>query len=430
MKIRRRTIVSTLIGVLVIGATATFILQTQQPQAQRSGGRFRGGADGPVPVLVAPAKTADVPIYLDGVGTTRALNTVTVKAQVDGKLSAILFKEGQDVERGFVVATIDPVTYQAQFDQAVAKKAQDEATLANAKIDLERYTKLVATNAVNRQQMDTQKALVAQLEAQVKQDQAAIDNAQAILDYTRITAPISGRTGIRLVDVGNIVHANDTTGIVVITQIKPISMFFTLPQQQLARINKAFSQGPLQVEALGNDNKTIVDRGTLQVVDNQVDQTTGTIKLKAEFPNGDLQLWPGQFVNVRLQIDTLKQVLVIPTAAVQRGPSGAFVYVLRDNNTVAVRQITVSQQDDLQAVVPSGLAASDRVVTTGFARLSDGAAVAIGTPSDTTAPVAPQQQRRRRDRGGEGAVQSEQRRSETQRRSERTSVPVVTGSTQ
>jgi len=429
MKIRRRTIVSTLIGVLVIGGTAAFLLQAQQPQPQRGGGRFRG-ADGPVPVLVAPAKTADVPIYLDGVGTTRALNTVTVKAQVDGKLSAILFKEGQDVERGFVLATIDPVTYQAQFDQAVAKKAQDEATLANAKIDLERYTKLVATNAVNRQQMDTQKALVAQLEAQIKQDQAAIDNAQAILDYTRITAPIAGRTGIRLVDVGNIVHANDTTGIVVITQIKPISMFFTLPQQQLPRVNKAFSQGPLAVDAFGNDNRTVIDRGTLQVVDNQVDQSTGTIKLKAEFPNGDLQLWPGQFVNVRLQIDTLKQVVVVPTAAVQRGPNGAFVYVLRDNNTVAVRQVAVSQQDDLQAVVTSGIGSGDRVVTTGFARLSDGTAVSVGAGDQTPAPTAPQQQRRRRDRGGEGAVQSEQRRSDAQRRSERTDAPVVTGSTQ
>src|SRR5215470_18233944 len=430
MKIRRRTIVSTLIGVLVIGATATFILQTQQPQAQRGGGRFRGGADGPVPVLIAAAKTADVPIYLDGVGTTRALNTVTVKPQVDGKLNAVLFKEGQDVERGFVLATIDPVTYQAQFDQAVAKKAQDEATLANAKIDLERYTRLVATNAVNRQQMDTQKALVAQLEAQIKQDQAAIDNTQAILDYTRITAPIAGRTGIRLVDVGNIVHANDTTGIVVITQIKPISMFFTLPQQQLPRVNKAFSQGPLAVDAFGNDNRTVIDRGTLQVVDNQVDQSTGTIKLKAEFPNGDLQLWPGQFVNVRLQIDTLKQVVVIPTAAVQRGPNGAFVYVLRDNNTVAVRQVAVSQQDDLQAVVTSGIGSGDRVVTTGFARLSDGTAVSVGAGDQTPAPTAPQQQRRRRDRGGEGAVQSEQRRSDAQRRSERTDAPVVTGSTQ
>jgi multidrug efflux system membrane fusion protein len=428
MKITRRTIVSAIVGILVIGTVATYLFQSQQPQAQRSGGRFRG-FDGPVPVLVAAAKNDNVPIFLDGVGTTRALNTVTVKPQVDGKLGAILFKEGQDVERGFVLATIDPATYQAQYDQAVAKKAQDEATLANARIDVERYAKLVATNAVNRQQLDTQKALVAQLEAQVKQDQAAIDNARAILDYTQIVAPISGRTGIRLVDAGNIVRAADTTGIVTITQVKPISMFFTLPQQQLARINKAFSQGPLQVEALGNDNKTIVDHGTLQVVDNQVDQTTGTIKLKAEFPNADLQLWPGQFVNVRLLIDTLKQVVVVPTAAVQRGPSGTFVYILRDDNTVAVRQIAVSQQDDLRAVVTNGISAGERVVTTGFARLTDGAAVTVGSDQGTPPPAA-QPPRRRRDRGGEGAVQSEQRRSDTQRRSERRDAPVVAGSAQ
>ena len=418
MKISRRGIATALVGILVISIIAAIVMQVREPRAQRGGGRLGGGGEGPVPVLVATATNADVPVYFDGVGTTRALNTVTVKPQVDGKLMTLLFKEGQDVERGDVVAQIDPTTYQAQYDQAVAKKAQDEAQLANARIDVERYTRLAATNAINRQQLDTQKSLVAQFEAQVKQDQAAIDNTRAILDYTRITAPISGRTGIRLVDVGNIVRVADQTGIVVITQIRPISIFFTLPQQQIAAVNKAFAQGALTVETLGADNRTVIDRGTLQVVDNQVDQTTGTIKLKAEFPNAQLQLWPGQFVNVRLLVDTLKQVVVVPTAAVQRGPNGTFVYLVHDGDTAAVRPITVSQQDDAQAVVTAGLQAGDRVVTSGFARLSDGSHITVSS-GDATQPTPPTGERGRNRRRGDGNLQSEERPPDRQRRSER-----------
>ena len=238
--------------------------------------------------------------------------------------------------------------YQAQYDQAVAKKAQDEATLANARVDLERYIRLAQTNAGPKQQADTQKALVAQFEALVKSDQAAIDNQRAYLDYTKIVAPIAGRTGIRLVDAGNIVQGSNTTPIVVLTQLRPIAIIFTLPQQQLAQVNKAMAQGQLSVDAFGPDNKTVIDRGTLQVVDNQIDQATGTIKLKAEFPNADLQLWPGQFVNVRLLVDTLKQVVVVPTAAVQRGPNGPFVFVINDDNTVSMRPVTITQQDEGQ----------------------------------------------------------------------------------
>src|SRR5215468_9163836 len=299
-KIRKYGLI--LAGLVLVGIVVVIVAQTQQGQSKQFfGKRGRGAPDAPVPVLAAQAKLADVPVYLDGVGTTKALNTVLVRPQVDGKLISVRFKEGQDVERGYVLAEIDPTTYQALLDQAVAKKAQDEAQLANARLDLERYNRLVASNSVTRQQLDTQKAMVAQVEAQVKLDQAAIDNAQAILGYTKITAPLAGRTGIRMVDEGNLIRAGDVgSGIVVITQIRPISVFFSLPQQQLARVNRAFAQGPLTVEALAADNKSVADRGTLQVVDNQVDQTTGTVKLKAEFPNTDLQLWPGQFVNVRL----------------------------------------------------------------------------------------------------------------------------------
>jgi len=371
-------------------AVVRYLPQSAQRQAPIAR-RLRG--NGPVPILVTTARTADVPVYFDGVGSSRALNTVTVRAQIDGKLMSMNFKEGQDVNENFVLAEIDPTIYQAQFDQAVAKKAMDEAQLANARVDLDRYFRLSQTNSGTRQQYDTQRALVAQLEAQIASDQGAIDNAKAILSYTKIVAPLAGRTGLRQVDAGNIVHAADTTGIVVITQIQPIAIIFTLPQQQLAQVNKAFAQGRLSVAALGDDNRTVVDRGTLEVIDNQVDQTTGTVKLKAEFPNADLQLWPGQFVNVKLLVDTLKQVVVVPSAAVQRGPNGTFVYVANDDNTVEVHPVTVAQQDDAEAVIAAGLRDRERVVTTGFAQLTDGAAIVVGTPDNLERPAGSERRR-------------------------------------
>ena len=249
----------------------------------------------------------DVPVYLDGVGSVRALNTVTVRAQVDGKLISVNFVEGQDVKKGDVLAEIDPVIYQAQYDQAVAKKAQDEALLANQKLDLARYQQLAASNAGSKQQADTQRAVVAQQEALVKADQAAIDNAAATLGYTKIVAPMSGRAGLRQVDQGNIIRASDVTGLVIITQLQPIAVQFSLPQQQIVRVNAAAGKGALAVDVFGNDGVTVVDTGTLKGIDNQVDPTTGTLKLKAEFPNANFQLWPGQFVNVRLKVETLPE---------------------------------------------------------------------------------------------------------------------------
>jgi membrane fusion protein, multidrug efflux system len=349
--------------------------QTQQKQVKKGKGKRFAAVSGEeieaVPVLSIDARTADVPVYLDGVGTAKALNTVTVRPQVDGKLISISFREGQDVPKGDVLARIDPTIYQAQYDQAVAKKAQDEATLANAKLDLERYIRLAQSNAVNKQQVDTQRALVAQLEAQIRSDQAAIDNTKAVLSYTDIVAPIAGRTGIRQVDEGNIVHASDATGIVVITQVQPISVFFNLPQQRLPDLNRSMGEGLLPIDALATDGRPL-DHGKVLVLDNQVDQTTGTVKLKAEFPNRQLQLWPGQFINVRLLIDTLRQVVVVPTAAVQRGPNGNYVYVVKDDETVTLRPITVSLQDDRQAVIETGLKAGEEVITTGFSRLAEG----------------------------------------------------------
>jgi multidrug efflux system membrane fusion protein len=405
------------VGAAVIAAIGAYVVYGQQQQQQKQQ-RARANRDQPAPVLVARANIADVPIYLDAVGNTRALNTVTVRPQVGGQIVKIAFKEGQDVNKGFVLAEIDPRTYQAQYDQAIAAKAKDEATLANARIDLERYTRLAAMNSGSKQQADTQKALVAQLEAQVQGDQASIDNARTMLSYTKITSPLDGRTGIRLVDEGNLVQANDTTGIVVITQIKPIAVLFNLPQQQFQQVNAAFGKGSLRVDALAADNKTTVDQGTLQVIDNQMDQNTGTIRMKAEFPNPNLQLWPGQFINIRVLVDTLKQVVVVPTAAVQRGPQGAFVYVVQQDNKVEVRPVTITQQDDTQAVISNGVKAQDQVVTTGFTRLSNGTRVAVqqgegeqpsAENTGQTPPAADGERRRRREgadtdatKGGEG----------------------------
>src|SRR6266403_861648 len=390
---RRRT-VSIAITLLIIGGLGYIALTSlQQNQAAN-----RARPDLPVPVLAATPRIQDVPVYLDGVGAVRALNNVLVRSQVDGKLIAVNFTEGQDVRKGDVLAEIDPVLYQAQYDQTVAKKAQDEAQLANQRLDLARYQQLSATNAGSRQQYDTQRAVVAQQEALVKADQAAIDNAEAMLGYTKIIAPLSGRAGLRQVDQGNIIHASDLTGLVIITQLQPIAVQFSLPQQQIVRVNAASAKGPLAVDVFGNDGTTVIDSGTLKGIDNQVDPTTGTLKLKAEFPNANFQLWPGQFVNVRLKVDTLSKAAVVPTSAVQRGPAGTFTYVIGDGDIVTAKPVVVTQQNETDAVIASGLSPADRVVTTGFANLSDGAKVIMGKDEQTpTADLAP------RKKGSRGA---------------------------
>jgi multidrug efflux system membrane fusion protein len=391
---RRRT-VSIAITLLILGGLG-YIAWTAiaQKQAANRGAR----PDLPVPVLAATPRIQDVPVYLDGVGAVRALNTVTVRSQVDGKLITVNFTEGQEVQKGDVLGEIDPVIYKAQYDQAVAKKAQDEAQLANQRLDLTRYQQLAASNAGSKQQYDTQRAVVAQQEALVNSDQAAIDNAQATLGYTKIIAPLSGRTGLRQVDQGNIIHATDTTGLVIITQLQPIAVQFSLPQQQIVRVNAASAKGALAVDVFGNDGTTVVDTGTLKGIDNQVDPTTGTLKLKAEFPNASFQLWPGQFVNVRLKVETLMQALVVPTSAVQRGPVGTFSYVIGDGDIVTAKPVVVTQQSETDAVIASGISPGDRVVTTGFANLSDGAKVIVGKDEQApTADLAPRKKRGSRD---------------------------------
>jgi membrane fusion protein, multidrug efflux system len=391
---RRRT-VSIFITLLILGGLA-YIGWTSLQQKQAANRTQR--PDLPVPVLAATPRVQDVPVYLEGVGSVRALNNVLVRSQVDGKLIAVNFTEGQDVKKGDVLAEIDPAIYKAQYDQAVAKKAQDEAQLGNMRLDLTRYQQLAATNAGSKQQADTQRAVVAQQEALVKADQAAIDNAQTMLSYTKIIAPLSGRAGLRQVDQGNIIHASDATGLVVITQLQPITVQFSLPQQQIVRVNAASAKGALTVDVFGNDGTTVADTGTLKGIDNQVDPTTGTLKLKAEFPNANFQLWPGQFVNVRLKVETLPNAIVIPTSAAQRGPAGTFSYVINDDDTVTAKPITVIQQNETDAVIGSDLAPSDRVVTTGFANLADGSKVTIGRDDQTPqADLAPRKRRSSRD---------------------------------
>jgi multidrug efflux system membrane fusion protein len=413
---RGRRIVWIVLALLIVGGLSYFGW-TAFKQNNRDG---RAHPNPAVPVLAATARIQDVPVYLDGVGTVRALNTVTVRSQVDGKLLGVNFIEGQDVKKGDVLGEIDPVIYQAQYDQTVAKKAQDEAQLANMRLDLRRYQQLAASNAGSKQQADTQMAVVAQQEALVKADQAAIDNARAMLGYTKIIAPISGRAGLRQVDQGNIIHASDATGLVILTQLQPIAVQFSLPQQQITRVNAAVAKGALEVDVFGNDGTTVADTGKLIGIDNQVDPTTGTLKLKAEFPNGNFQLWPGQFVNVRLKVETLAQATVIPTSAVQRGPLGTFAYVIGSDDIATAKPVTVTQQDEQNAVIAKGIAPTDRVVTTGFANLSDGAKVNVSENSQPpTADLAPKKrQGRRGNRQGDSNGEHRGRRDEGgQRRS-------------
>jgi multidrug efflux system membrane fusion protein len=348
----------------------------------------------PIPVVTAAAVRKDVPIYQDGLGTVAAFYTVTVKAMVDGPLLTVNFKEGQDVHKSDVLAQIDPRTYQASLDSAVAKKAQDQAQLANARLDLARYQKLVANNYTSAQQADTAKAQVAQFEALLQQDQALIDSARTQLSYTTITAPIDGRTGIRLIDPGNIVHAADATGLVMITQLEPIAVLFTLPQQALPSVAQAMAEGSPLVQALAQDASggaaKLLDTGTLTVLDNQVNSATGTIKLKAVFPNTRHRLWPGGFVTVRLRTDTANDAVAVLPSAIQRGPRGTYVFVIRSDATATRQPVVVGYEDEQVSVVASGLNGGESVVIDGASRLSEGSKVTLAK-SDPGADSAPDQ---------------------------------------
>jgi multidrug efflux system membrane fusion protein len=330
----------------------------------------------PVPVAEGVVSTGDVPIYLDGLGTVQAFNTVAVHVRVDGQLMKVTFMEGQDVKTGDVLAQLDPAPYQAAFDQAVAKKAQDAAQLANARLDLQRYADLLKSDSITQQIYDTQKALVSQFEATVNADQAAAESAKVNLDYTTIRSPIDGRVGIRQVDTGNIVHASDANGLVVVTQLRPISVVFTLPEQTLPKLQQfQSSNSAFTVLAVSRDNTNVLGAGILAVIDNQIDTTTGTLKLKATFANENLRLWPGQFVNTRLLLTTRTDSPVVPASVVQRGPDGAFAFIIQEDQTVKMRPLKIAQIEGGMALIDEGLKPGERVVVDGQYKLQPGSHV-------------------------------------------------------
>lgn len=350
--------------------------------AQAAGRRDKTPPNQATPVTVVTVTQQDVPVVLTGLGTVQASNTVTISPMVTGPIVSIDFTEGQEVKKGDVLAQIDPRTYQATLDQDRGKLAQDQATLAGALRDLARYQKLSGTSYISKQTAEDEEATVAETRALIEQDKAAIAQAQTNLDYCTIRAPVDGRLGVRNVDIGNIVSAGSSTGIVTLTTLKPIAVVFTLPQQNLPQIIDGARQGPLPVSVdPEGDTSGPQETATLDVIDNQVNSTTGTIELKAYFPNTDEHLWPGGFVTAHLTVKTLKGVLTVPPAAVQTGPSQSFVYVLQKDGTVKQVNVTVGVQNDKRAVIESGVAAGDKVVLQGASRLSDGSKVTI-MPSD------------------------------------------------
>jgi multidrug efflux system membrane fusion protein len=344
--------------------------------AQKSGAAARSGA---VPVTISPVAKADFPVYLGGLGTVQGFNTVLVRTRVDGQIDKVAFKEGQLVNQGDLLVQIDPRPYQSALDQAKAKKAQDAANLANANLDLQRFTRL--GEFATRQQTDTQRSTVAQLTAQIAADDAAIFNAQTQVDYTTVKAPISGVAGLRQVDQGNIVNASTQTGIVSIAQIEPIAVVFTAPEEQLPYINEAQSVQPLKVTAITTDGKKPLADGSLSVVNNQVDTTSGTIRLKAVFDNKNHALWPGQSVSTRLLLKTLRDATVVPDDAIQHGVDGLYAYVVNSENKAELRKIKVSQSVDGRSVIDSGLAPGEQVITQGQYKVQPGTVVSTAVAS-------------------------------------------------
>ena len=385
-----------LIIVLAVGGYAVWRagqpgLVTTPAGGRGGGGRGRGGF-GPTPVIVADAVKKSVPVYLSGLGNVAAFYTVTVKSRVDGQLMAVHFKEGDLVQQGQLLAEIDPRPYEVQRDLAEGTLARDTALLGNSHRDLERYTTLLAQDAIPRQQLDTQTSLVAQYEGNIKQDTANVNSAKLNLIYAKVTAPITGRIGLRLVDPGNIVRAADANGMLVITQLDPISVLFTIPEDSLPQVLKKIRAGmKLKVEAFNRDNSVKLATGRLETIDNTIDQSTGTSKMKAVFDNKDGALFPNQFVNVRMEVETLPNQIVVPTVAIQNGQQGTFVYVVQETGgvaTVHLRPVQVLSSDQSGAVIKSGLEEGDRVAVDGSDRVQDGGQVRVRLPGEAEAEAA------------------------------------------
>jgi len=362
----KRLIIVSLLGLVAVGLGAGFYMTHDAAPAMAAPEPAR------VPVVTANVASVDVPIYLRGVGTTIAYNNAIARSQITGQLVNIAFKQGQAVHKGDLLAEIDPRPYQAQLDQTTANRDRDQAQLVNAQANLDRYTKLGVNGWATPQLIDTQKAQLAQLQAMVKSDEALIEGARVNLSYTRLTAPIDGVTGIRQIDIGNIIHPTDPNGLVDVTQIQPISVIFTLPETNFAEIQQQMAKGSLTVLAYSQDDKTELDRGTLELIDNQILQTTGTIRLRADFPNVRRLLWPGELVNARLLLETRHNGLTIPGSAVQQGPQGSYVYVIAPDGVAQLRPVTLTEISDGAVLIDSGLQANETVVVDGQYRLQPG----------------------------------------------------------
>jgi membrane fusion protein, multidrug efflux system len=396
--------------VLLAAAGAGYYWYSQQSATSAAAGATKGGPPGgtrATPVVAAPAAAGDVDVIVNGLGTVTPLRTVTVRSRVDGELLRVLFEEGQIVKEGQLLAEIDQRAFQVQLEQAQGQLARDRALLENARLDLARYRTLFQQDSIAKQQVDTQASLVRQYEGAVRVDASQIESAKLQLAYARITAPIGGRIGLRLVDAGNIVRAGDANGLVVITQLQPIAVVFTVPQDLLPavlkRLQEERTQGAqLPVELWDREGKSKLAEGALASADNQVDPQTGTVKLKAQFGNDDGGLFPNQFVNVRMKLDTLKNAIIVPAAAVQRGAQGMFVYVVRDDRTVAVRPVKLGPLDGQRQAIAEGLAAGELVVTDGTDRLRPGAGVEVSSarPEIKQSFPAKAGQRRRSKDGG------------------------------
>jgi multidrug efflux system membrane fusion protein len=369
--------------IVAVAAAGYYGWQRFRSDDQAAAANAQKSARNPVKVTIAPVEKSDFPVYLTGLGTVQGFNTVLVRTRVDGQIDKIAFKEGQIVSQGDLLVEIDPRPYQAALDQAKAKKAQDEANLANANLDLQRFTQL--GEFATKQQLDTQRSTVQQLTAQIQADAAAISNAQTQVDYTAIKSPIPGVAGLRQVDIGNIVNASTQTGIVSIAQIEPIAVIFTAPEEQLPYINQAQAIGPLKTIAITTDGKKPLAEGTLAVVNNQVDTTSGTIRLKAVFANKDHALWPGQSVSTRLLVKTLKDATVVPDDAIQHSTDGLYVYVVNPDNKAELHKVKVGQSIDGRSVIDDGLSPGQRVITAGQYKVQPGTLVSSAVASSDPA---------------------------------------------
>ncbi|HET9031765.1 MAG TPA: efflux RND transporter periplasmic adaptor subunit [Dokdonella sp.] len=383
----RGKVIAGIVVVVVVGLLGWRMFGSDGESEPRRGGRG-GGDNSPIPVTAVAATAQDVPVFLTALGTVQALNTVTVSAQVTGQLQVVHFAEGQHVKKGDLIAEIDPRSYQAALDQAVAKKKQDEAQLAASRSTLKRYEDLIEKNFVSAQDLENQRQIVRQQEAVIAGDAAAVNNARTQLSFTRIIAPIDGLAGIRLVDAGNLVQANGSA-IVVLTQTQPINVIFNLPQQDMAKVREADAT-PLKVIAMSRADSTPIAEGELKVIDNSIDTSTATFKLKSEFANADRRLWPGEFVNVRLAVRTVKNGIVVPATGVQQGPDGEYAWVVQADSTVKMQSVvTAGTVDGGGVLVAQGLDAGDKVITEGQFRLKAGIKVAPMAPGEVTAAKAP-----------------------------------------